>query len=158
MSGIEASLSTRLPSHDTAEAVLAGHDNVSNAVVENPVTNTSPDAASDLNTPLDKGTDYDEDREGPRFMFFPELAPELRRMILKLTCFVPRVVDIWCGNVAYNKGEQAFEYLSNSRPLPILHASRETREVALENYTLAFGVELKEKISDEARDNGVVPE
>jgi hypothetical protein len=86
------------------------------------------------------------------FTCFPKLPLEIRRMIWKEACSVERVLDIWAvtldvaGTTAFFKkayGTVPFSYMSHCKHPAVLHTSRESRSVGLENYCLSFGTESK---------------
>ena len=84
------------------------------------------------------------------FTYFPKLPPELRHKIWKEACLIERVVDIWAvpldvkGSTAFFENADIplpYSFKSHSKIPIILHTSRESRSVGLENYHLSFGTE-----------------
>ncbi|KAE9374288.1 hypothetical protein N431DRAFT_455068 [Stipitochalara longipes BDJ] len=91
-----------------------------------------------------------ESDEGSKFTCFPKLPLEVRRKIWKNVCSVTRVIDLW-GRFPFetfdgHHGPNApILYESYARKAPaILHASRESRAIGLEQYSLSFGYNIRE--------------
>jgi hypothetical protein len=73
--------------------------------------------------------------EQPEFTLFPKLATETRLAIWKMAIPGPRVITIQ----VHNDATLNLRLLAASYAIPaILHTSRESREVALKSYELAF--------------------
>ncbi|KUJ21583.1 uncharacterized protein LY89DRAFT_681047 [Mollisia scopiformis] len=88
------------------------------------------------------------------FEYFPKLPYELRSMIWKIPCFVPRDVDIWMrseGEVRLTEipertpGERFLpnSYHTKSVPPIILQVNQESRREGLRWYRLEFGINMK---------------
>jgi 2EXR family len=97
------------------------------------------------------------------FTRFPKLPLELRRKIWKEACSVPRLVDLWANfpftlQMGFDATfrPMAYDSYSSKYPPAILHASHESRIVALENYRLCFGWEINE-VSDRAKLRASIP-
>lgn len=80
------------------------------------------------------------------FTCFPRLPLELRDSIWTHASFGSRNLDTWMeflGEMRYNRpsdSSQSFRYATMSRPPPILHTSREARNVGLRQYHSMFEV------------------
>lgn len=76
------------------------------------------------------------------FPLFPDLPPELRGMIIKEACFVPRNVGVWRRDERkdpYLPAVRLYSFRTKS-PLPsILQVNQEFRKEALRWYDLALG-------------------
>jgi hypothetical protein len=92
-----------------------------------------------------------------RFTLFRELPFELCCQIWELICCQPRCLDVWVTRpdevdrfVYRNRFEspgRLVEFRSHYyKPPPILHMSREAREIGLNNYSLEFGSENLENL------------
>jgi hypothetical protein len=87
-----------------------------------------------------------------QFVFFLRLPPELRRIIWWFSIPGPRTVTIFSQKEAYVTNEDghaacnpSISAKSNSKPSALLHATRESREIALKSYSLSFKEHLNQR-------------
>lgn len=90
------------------------------------------------------------------FTCFPKLPPELRHKIWHNACSVPRLIDLWPKLTGPAETAQDFfeefeipPFILKShcqRIPPILHTSKEAREVGLQNYELSFGTAFNQSM------------
>lgn len=84
------------------------------------------------------------------FELFLDLPPELRSMVIKAACFVPRNVSLWQKHhhnipiPTRGRGPDIFahSYKTTSRAPAILHVSKEFRNEGLRWYDLSFGTDM----------------
>lgn len=133
-------------------------------------TNSSPKAEPVNRQPAVKNLDPSKPGSGhddlrcpmPRralqiFTCFPNLAKELRDLIWKEACFIPRDIPLWreaedLGPFKIFEEDDLSlyhcEYFTPQNYQPaVLHTNRESRTIALRHYTLEFGSKTKHQFS-----------